>query len=85
MKFDTAGAAILGVNNAGAVAHASYCAKFGFGFPILADEQLAMSKAYGAEKGGGVRRTVVVVGPDGTIKFHKYGMPTDEEILAALK
>ncbi len=84
-RFEKAGAAILGVNSAGPAAHAAYCATFGFGFPILADEKLEMSKAYGAEKGGGVRRTVVLVGPDGIIKFHKYGMPTDDEILAALK
>ncbi len=84
-KFDAAGAVILGVNNNTPAAHESYCAKFGFEFPILADEDLGMSKAYGAEKGGRVQRTVVVIGPDGTIKFHQRGMPTDDEILKALK
>lgn len=84
-KFEKSGAAIFGVNDASAATHKTYCDKFKFNFPLLVDADLAVSKAYLAEKGGGVRRTVVVVGPDGNVKYHKYGMPTDDEILAAIK
>jgi peroxiredoxin len=84
-KFDKAGALILGVNNNTVDAHQGYCRKAGFSFPILADEDLAMARAYGAEKGGRTRRTVVVIDPSGTIVYLKAGMPTDDEILEALR
>lgn len=84
-KFDKANAVILGVNEAPPDAHQKYCTKFSFNFPLLSDRDLAVSKSYKAEKGGGVKRTVVVIAPDGTVKFHKHGMPTDDEILSALK
>jgi len=73
------------VNNNTVEAHQAYCAKKGFSFPLLADPDLAVAKAYGAEKGGRVARTVVVIGPDGNVVFHKPGMPTDDEILEALR
>ena len=83
--FDKANAQILGVNPAGTDAHQKFCDGFGFKFPILSDPELKVATAYGAQKGGGNRRTVVVVGPDGKVVFHRYGMPTDDEILGALK
>lgn len=76
---------IFGVNNNTEKSHQEYCDKFRFEFPLLADQDLSVSKAYKAEKGGGVKRTVVVVGPDGKVKYHKYGMPTNDEILQAVK
>jgi peroxiredoxin Q/BCP len=83
-KFEKANAMILGVNNNSVQAHQAYCGKRGFTFPILSDPELRMSKAYGAEKGGRIKRTVVVIGPDGKIAFHRSGMPTDDEILEAI-
>ena len=83
-KFDRAGAFILGVNSASAADHGRYCQKKGFTFPILADPDLAISRAYGAEHSGRIARTVVVVGRDGRIAFHRAGMPTDDEILEAI-
>lgn len=76
---------ILAVNNNTVAAHQGYCAKKGFTFPILADVDLTMAKAYGAENGGRVTRTVVVIGPDRMIRFHRHGMPTDDEILEAVR
>jgi peroxiredoxin Q/BCP len=84
-KFDRANVQIFGVNPAPTDAHQKFCNGFGFRFPILSDPELKVAKAYGAEKGGGNRRTVVVVGPDGNVLFHRYGMPTDDDILDALK
>lgn len=84
-KFDRANGVILAVNNNTVEAHQSYCTKRGFTFPILSDPDLQIAKAYGAEKGGRVARTVVVIGPDGKVLFHRSGMPTDDEILQALK
>jgi peroxiredoxin len=83
-KFDEAGAMILAVNNNTVAAHQGYCEKSGFTFPILADADLKVAKAYGAEKGGRVKRTVVVIDPEGKIVFRRSGMPTDDEILEAV-
>ena len=75
---------ILAVNNNTAAAHQAYCDQAGFAFPILADVDLSAAKAYGAEKGGRVKRTVVVI-RDGKVVFHRPGMPTDDEILEAVR
>ena len=83
--FDRKNAALLGVNDASPDSHRSYCEKFAFNFPILADRNLEMSKAYRAEKDGRVKRTVVVIAPDGKIAFHQHGMPTDDQILGVLR
>jgi peroxiredoxin Q/BCP len=83
-KFNRTNAQILGVNPAGVDAHQAFCDGFGFKFPILSDPELSVAKAYGAEREGGNRRTVVVIDPDGRVVFHRYGMPTDDEILKAI-
>jgi peroxiredoxin len=84
-RFDEAGAMILAVNNNTVDAHRGYCEKAGFSFPIAADTTLDVARAYGAEKGGRVQRTVVVIGADGKIVFYRHGMPTDDEILEAVQ
>jgi peroxiredoxin len=84
-KFDAAGAVLLGVNNNSVDAHQGYCQKKGFAFPLLADVDLKMAQAYGAEKGGRTRRTVVGIDRDGKILYYQAGMPTDDEILEALR
>ena len=84
-KFDRVGARIFGVNNNTVEAHGAYCSRKGFAFPLLSDPDLAVARAYGAEKGGRTARTVVVIGTDGKIVFHRAGMPTDDEILEACR
>ena len=84
-KFDRAGAVIFGVNPGGEASHRNFCDGFGFRFPLLSDPELRVAQAYGAARGSTNRRTVVVIGPDGLVKFHRHGMPTDDEILEALR
>jgi peroxiredoxin Q/BCP len=84
-KFDRAGALIFGVNPAGEDSHRKFCDGFGFGFPLLSDPEMKVAQAYGAARGSANRRTVVVIGADGIVKFHRYGMPTDDEILEAIR
>ena len=84
-KFERANARIFGVNNNTVGAHQDYCRKRAFTFPLLSDPDLSVAKAYKAEKSGRVARTVVVIGPDGKVVFYRPGMPTDDEILEALR
>ncbi len=84
-KFDRAGALIFGVNPAGLDSHQKFCDSFRFAFPLLSDPGLKVAEAYGAARGTYNKRTVVVIGPDGVVKFHRHGMPTDDEILEALR
>lgn len=84
-KFDRAGALIFGVNPADVEKHKSFCDGFRFTFPLLSDPGLKVAEAYGAARGTYNKRTVVVIGPDGIVKFHRHGMPTDDEILEAVK
>jgi len=84
-RFDRANAMILAVNNNTVEAHQDYCKKQGFTFPLLADTDFRIARAYGAEKGGRTARKVVVIGPDGKVAFHRTSMPTDDEILKALR
>jgi peroxiredoxin Q/BCP len=84
-KFDRAGALIFGVNPASAERHQQFCDGFAFTFPLLSDPGLKVAEAYGAARGTYNKRTVVVIGPDGVVKFHRHGMPTDDEILEAVR
>jgi len=84
-KFDRAGVQIFGVNPGTLDSHRKFCEGFGFPFPLLSDPGLKVAEAYGAARGSYNRRTVVVIGPDGMIRFHRHGMPTDDEILEAAR
>jgi peroxiredoxin Q/BCP len=84
-KFDRAGAVLFGVNPAGVDDHRKFCDGFGFRFPLLSDPEMKVARAYGAAGSSMNRRTVVVIGSDGLVKFHRHGMPTDDEILEALR
>ena len=66
--------------------HQRFADKLGLPFPLLVDEGLAVAAQYGAVKpeGGGIKRTVVIVGRDGLVKYWKQGMPPDAELLATL-
>ncbi len=52
---------------------------------LLIDEGREVSRRYGALrryfKNVSINRTVVLIGPDGAIRYLKRGMPSEEEIL----
>lgn len=52
----------------------------------MVDEGLAVAALYGALKpeGDGIKRTVVIVGKDGLVRYWKQGLPPDAELLTAL-
>jgi peroxiredoxin Q/BCP len=73
---------VFGVNPASPQKHARFRAKFRFPFPLLVDKGRAIATRYRAN-GLIIRRTVYLIGPDGTIRFARRGMPSPAEVLAA--
>ena len=75
------GVRIFGVNPQDAYSHAKFRARNRFPFSLLVDEGRKVAELYNA---GGllVKRTVYLIGPDGTILFARRGMPAPDEVLA---
>lgn len=89
------GAVILGVSKDPAASHVKFKEKYSLPFPLLADEDLKVTKAYGAwgerslygRKFMGTIRSTYVIGPEGRIKavFPKVKVQGhDQEVLAQL-
>lgn len=87
-KFNQAKVAVFGINHADAESHGRFAKKYNFPFPLLIDVDKKVSKKYEAVKklfsATVIKRTVVAIGKDGTIKFYRHGMPKDAEILKTL-
>lgn len=89
------GAVILGVSPDSAKSHEGFRAKQSLPFPLLADEDKSLCKAYGVwkeksmygRKFMGVERSTFVIGPDGRLKdvLRKVSVPGHvEAVLGAL-
>lgn len=76
-------AVVFGINAQSAEKHAAFRANRKFPFPLLVDEGQAVAKLYHANAPGVVRRTVYLIGPDGTVRYAKRGKPEPAEVLAA--
>lgn len=69
------GAVVLGVSPDGSASHRKFKEKFGLSFPLLADEDKKLCRAYGVWKEKilygrkylGVERSTFVIGPDGKL------------------
>ncbi len=85
-EFARRGAAVLAVNPGSLASHQRWSDRFAFGFPVAADEDRSVCRAYDVlkEDGRGVKRTVYIVDRHGIIRFARGGMPATEELLAAL-
>jgi thioredoxin-dependent peroxiredoxin len=90
------GAVVLGVSLDGQAAHEKFKAKYSLPFPLLTDDQAAVSKAYGVykeknlygRKSWGIERSTFVIDPNGIIKASFRKVKVDghvNEVLAALK
>ena len=75
-------AVVFGVNPWSASSHKKFRDKFKFPFPLLVDEGQQVAGMYHAN-GLFIKRTVYLIGPDGTIRFARRGVPSPEEVLAA--
>jgi len=63
--------------------HASFRDKYQFPFPLLFDKGQKIGAAYHARGLVVPKRTVYVIGPDGTIRYARRGKPEPEEVLAS--
>jgi peroxiredoxin Q/BCP len=77
------GVEVFGVNPQSAASHQKFRTRFAFPFPLLVDRGRKVAALYNAS-GIVVKRTVYLIGPDGTIRFARRGMPRPEEVLAVL-
>lgn len=77
------GVEVFGVNPQSAASHGKFRRKFEFPFRLLIDRGQKVAALYRAN-GIIVKRTVYLIGEDGTIRFARRGKPAPEEVLAAL-
>jgi len=73
-------AIVFGVNPQTAARHAKFRDKHSFQFPLLVDEKQHVAELYKCS-GLIVKRTVYLIGPDGTIRFSRRGNPAPAEVL----
>ena len=76
-------AVVFGVNPARSRAHQKFREKHQFPFPLLIDEGQKIAKRYQAGGWLGPKRTVYLIGTDGTIRYARRGKPSPAEVLAA--
>ena len=75
------GAEVFGISPQGAGSHVRFRNKFNFPFPLLVDRGQKVAALYHA-KGIIVRRTVYLIGDDGTVRFSRRGKPSPQEVIA---
>ncbi len=75
---------VYGVNPQSAGSHKGFRDKYKFPFPLLVDKGQQAGALFHTN-GLIVKRTVYLIGPDGTILYAKRGKPAPEEVLAAAK
>jgi peroxiredoxin Q/BCP len=83
-QFREANAVVFGINSGGANSHQQFAQKHQFSFPLLIDKGNIVTKRYGAKGLLAAKRTVYVVGLDGTIIFGQRGKPDNATILKAI-
>jgi peroxiredoxin Q/BCP len=75
-------AVVFGVNPAASAKHVAFRTRYNLPFPLLVDAGQKIGEAYHT-RGLVPRRTVYLIGPDGTIRYARRGKPEPEEVLAA--
>jgi thioredoxin-dependent peroxiredoxin len=74
--FRDSGAEILGVSRDSVRSHENFCAKYGFGFDLVADTDETLCRAFGVikeksmygRKVMGIERSTFLIDPDGVIR-----------------
>ena len=73
---------VFGINPQDASSHTGFRENNRLPFPLLVDEGGKVCSAYNA-RGLMTKRTVYLIGPDGTIRYARRGKPPVAEVLAA--
>jgi len=69
-SFTSFGATVWAISPQGLASHEQFARKYGLTFPLLADEDLKVSREYGITLGGaGLRRSVFVIDSDGVLRW----------------
>lgn len=81
-ELETAGARLFGVSVDSAFCHRAFRDRLGLGFPLLADfhPKGEVARRFGVlrEDAGMAERALVLVGPDGTVRWsHRAASPLD--------
>ncbi|MCK9360988.1 peroxiredoxin [Patescibacteria group bacterium] len=88
-EFRDYGLQVFGVNHGDAASHRAFSAAHRFPFPLLVDENKAVSKSYGAIHAllgiQVIRRSVIGISQDGVVRYLRRGLPKNAEILKAMK
>jgi thioredoxin-dependent peroxiredoxin len=74
---------VFGVNPQSAASHAGFREKYKLPFSLLVDKGQKVAEMYHAN-GLFVKRTVYLIGADGKIRLGRRGMPSPDEVIAAL-
>lgn len=80
-------AVVVGISAQGLESHESFVAKHGLNVPLLADEDAAVARAYGAwRRIGGTRRAVFAVDEEGVIRHrHMHALGLDYQDVGELR
>jgi peroxiredoxin Q/BCP len=87
--FRAAGAALLAISPQTVESHEEFARQLGLAFPLLADTDMAVARAYGIVGPlGFYRRAVFVIDGYGTVRHARrtlgYAYPSSESLLAAV-
>lgn len=83
-----AGYIVLGVSPQGAESHQRFASKYSLNFPLLVDDKLEATRAYGAFKELGnykdipirVKRSTFVIDEEGRIEIAEYGVKAEGHV-----
>ncbi len=84
-QFEKLNAVVFGVNPADIESHGAFAKKHNFQFPLLVDNDGAVTKAFGCKGTLMTKRTVYVIDPKGMIIFAQRGKPPVSEIRASIE
>jgi thioredoxin-dependent peroxiredoxin len=76
-QYTSKGITVFGVSMDDESSHQAFTAKFDLPFPLLADTDGAIAKAYDVEGGGYAKRVTYVIGADGKISHVYTTIKTD--------
>ncbi|WP_319800732.1 peroxiredoxin, partial [Brevibacillus borstelensis] len=82
--LEAADAVVIGINPADLTSHRAFSGKFGYDFPLIADGDHAIRKAYGVGKVLGFlfqQRIVYIIDKHGMIAYARKGNPAVTELL----